>query len=124
MTKPCLGELSAEHCRLLVATLARIGDKWSMMTIVALEGGALRFNALKRRIGITQKVLTSTLRGLERDGYVDRTVTPTNPARVDYALTEMGREILVPVRALAGWVLGRTYRIEQARLRYDTRDED
>ena len=93
-------------CRLLVATLARVGDKWSMLIIVSLEDGAVRFNALRRRIGVTQKVLASTLRGLERDGYVTRTTAPTIPPRVDYALTDMGREILVPVRALAGLGLG------------------
>ena len=119
MTKPCVGELSAEACRVLVATLARVGDKWSMLIIVSLEDGAVRFNALRRRIGVTQKVLASTLRGLERDGYVTRTTLPTTPPRVDYALTDMGREILVPVRALAGWVMGRTDRIELARQRYD-----
>ena len=110
-------------CRLLVATLARVGDKWSMLIIVSLEDGAVRFNALRRRIGVTQKVLASTLRGLERDGYVTRTTAPTIPPRVDYALTDMGRELLVPVRALAGWVLGRTDRIEQARRRYDGRTD-
>ena len=64
--------------------------------------GSLRLNALRRRIGISQKVLTSTLRGLERDGYVTRAVTPTKPPRVGYDLTDMGREALGPVRALAG----------------------
>ena len=123
MTKPCVGELSAETCRLLVATLSRVGDKWSMLIIVSLEDGAVRFNALRRRIGVTQKVLASTLRGLERDGYVTRTTIPTTPPQVDYALTNMGFEILVPVRALAGWVLGRTDRIEQARRDYDERSE-
>ena len=119
MTKPCMSDLPVETCRTLTATLARVGDKWSMMIIVSLEHGRLRFNDLRRRIGISQKVLTSTLRGLERDGYVTRTVTPLNPPRVDYGLTEMGREVLGPVRSLAGWALGQTERIEQARRRYD-----
>ena len=119
MTKPCVTDLPAGTCRLLVATLARVGDKWSMLTIVSLEDGTMRFNALRRRIGISQKVLTSTLRGLERDGYVTRMVTPTKPPRVDYGLTDMGREVLGPVRALAGWALGQAERIEQARQRYD-----
>ena len=104
---------------MLVATLARVGDKWSMLTIVSLEDGGMRFNALRRRIGISQKVLTSTLRGLERDGYVTRTVMPTKPPQVDYNLTDMGREVLGPVRALAGWALGQAGRIEEARRRYD-----
>ncbi len=93
MTKPCVSDLPAETCRVLVATLARVGDKWSMLTIVSLEAGGLRFNALRRRIGISQKVLTSTLRGLERDGYVTRTVTPTKPPRVDYDLTAWARRL-------------------------------
>ena len=119
--KPCVSELPIETCRLLTATLARVGDKWSMMTIVSLEDGSLRFNALRRRICISQKVLTSTLRGLERDGYVVRTVTPTQPPRVDYDLTDMGREVLGPVRSLAVWALGQSERIAQARRRYDER---
>ena len=117
--KPCVAELPAETCRLLVATLARVGDKWSMLIIVALEDGALRFNVLRRRIGISQKVLTSALRGLERDGYVTRTTIPTKPPSIDYALTDMGREVLGPVRALAGWARGRLDGIEAARQRYD-----
>ena len=66
MTKPCTTELAAETCRTLVATLARVGDKWSMLTVVSLEDGVRRFNALRRRMGVSQKVLASTLRGLER----------------------------------------------------------
>ena len=119
MTKPCTTELPAETCRMLVATLARVGDKWSMLTIVSLEDGAMRFNALRRRMGVSQKVLTGTLRGLERDGYITRTVTPTKPLQVDYDLTDMGREVLGPVRALAGWALGQAERIKEARRRYD-----
>ena len=119
--KPCMTELPPETCRTLAQTLARIGDKWSMLTIVSLEDGEVRFSALRRRIGISQKVLTSTLRSLERDGYIVRTVTPTKPPRVDYGLTDMGREVLGPVRALAGWALGQAERIEQARRRYDER---
>lgn len=124
LTKPCMTDLPAETCRMLVATLARIGDKWSMLTIISLEDGGLRFNALRKRIGISQKVLTSTLRGLERDGYVSRMVTPAKPLRVDYDLTDMGREVLGPVRVLAGWALGQTERIEQARRRYDERTDN
>ncbi len=119
--KPCALDIPIETCRLLAATLARVGDKWSMMIIVSLEDGSLRFNELRRRIGVSQKVLTSVLRGLERDGYLVRTVTPTKPPRVDYGLTDMGREVLDPVRALAMWALGRSDRIAQARRRYDER---
>ena len=118
---PSVECMPAETCRTLVATLARVGDKWSMLIIVTLEDGALRFNALRRRIGVSQKVLTGALRGLERDGYLTRSATPTVPARVDYALTAMGREVLGPVRALAGWALNQTERIAKARRRYDAR---
>ena len=122
MTKPCVTELPIETCRVLAATLARVGDKWSMMTIVSLEHGAIRFNALRRRIGVSQKVLASTLRGLERDGYVTRTATPAKPPSVACDdLTDMGREALEPVRAPAGWALGQTERILRARARYDAR---
>lgn len=106
---------------MLAATLARVGDKWSMMTIVALEDEGLRFNELRRRIGISQKMLTSTLRGLERDGYVIRTAMPGKVPCVDYALTDMGREVLGPVRALAVWALGQTERIRSAQYSYDQR---
>ena len=124
MTKPCMTDPPTEICRTLVATLARVGDKWSMLTIVSLEDGGLRFNTLRRRIGMSQKVLTSTLRGLERDGYVTRTVTPTKPPQVCYDLTDMGREVLGPVRALAAWALSQADRIEEARRRYDGRAVD
>ena len=121
MTKPCPGDLPAETCRVLTATLARVGDRWSMLTVVSLEDGRVHFNALRRRTGASQKVLTATLRGLERDGYVTRTPLPTRPPRVADALTDLGREILGPVRALATWALGRAERIEAARQRYDAR---
>ena len=124
MTKPCVTELPAETCRVLTAILARVGDKWSMLTIVSLEHGSLRFNVLRRRIGISQKVLTSTLRGLQRDGYVTRTVIPGKPPQVDYDLTDLGREVLGPVRALAGWALGQAERIREARERYDAQTGD
>ena len=83
----------------------------------------MRFNELKREIGgISQKVLTSTLRGLERDGFVKRTVHPTIPPRVDYELTSMGRELLVPVSALGQWARENGERIDAARLDYDKRE--
>ena len=116
-----MGELSPELCQVLGGVLARVGDKWSMLAIVALEAENLRFNALRRRLGISQKVLTSTLRGLERDGYVERTVTPGNLPQVDYALTALGREVLIPVRALASWATTRVGEIQRARARFDER---
>ena len=120
--KPCTMALPPETCRALTQTLARVGDKWSMLTIVSLEDGELRFNELRRRIdGISQKMLTATLRGLERDGYVSRRVAPTKPPSVHYALTLLGGEVLEPVRALAMWALSRIEVIEGARASYDAR---
>ena len=81
--------------------LARVGDKWSVLVVTRLGDGPLRFNELRRSIGgISQRMLTLTLRGLERDGLVTRTVFPTIPPRVDYALTALGRDLLQPVSAL------------------------
>ena len=83
------------ECRTVSDTLARIGDKWSVLVVVYLGDGPLRFSELRRRIdGISQKMLTVTVRGLERDGYLTRTVTPSIPPRVDYELTDLGRELL------------------------------
>lgn len=114
--------LAAHECRSLGEVLARIGDKWSVLIIVMLADGGMRFSELRREIGtISQKMLTATLRGLERDGYLTRTVTPTTPPRVDYALTELGRDVLVPVHALATWAAERRPVIEAAREAYDQR---
>ncbi|MGE3620921.1 MAG: winged helix-turn-helix transcriptional regulator [Acidimicrobiia bacterium] len=101
--------------------LARIGDKWSILVVGTLGEGPVRFNELRRRIGdISQKMLSSTLKALERDGLVARTVTPSVPPQVDYELTDLGRELLVPVSALAAWTSENTPRIMAARERYDT----
>src|ERR1700745_1322902 len=88
-------------CRAVSDVLAPIGDKWSVLVVTRLGNGPLRFNELRRAIGgISQRMLTLTLRGLERDGLVTRTVFPTIPPRVDYALTPLGRDLLHPVSAL------------------------
>ena len=100
--------------------LARVGDKWSLYVVGNLYGGPVRFNELKRRIpGVSQRMLTLTLRGLERDGLVTRTVYPTNPPSVEYALTELGRSLTQPVRALVEWSETRLSEIEAARERFD-----
>ena len=115
-------ELTNE-CRAVAQVLGRIGDKWTVLVIEMLGRQPMRFNELKREIGgISQKVLTSTLRGLERDGFVKRTVHPTIPPRVDYELTSMGRELLVPVSALGQWARENGERIDAARRDYDTRE--
>src|ERR1700756_5737291 len=87
-------------CRAVASVLARVGDKWSVFVIMMLDEGPKRFNELKRMIGgISQRMLTLTLRGLERDGLVTRTVFPTIPPRVDYELTTLGRSLWEPVGA-------------------------
>jgi DNA-binding HxlR family transcriptional regulator len=114
------GDLPAEVCQSVGEVLARVGDKWSILTIAMLARGSMRFSELKRSIGsISQKVLTTTVRGLERDGYVSRKVTPTIPPRVDYELTELGRDVLVPVTTLAQWALLSRKRVEAARADFD-----
>lgn len=86
--------------------LDRIGDTWSLLVIMNLQAGPVRFNALRRRIeGISQRMLAVTLRSLEADGLVLRTVTPTTPPQVDYALTGMGQSLAVPVAALGDWAV-------------------
>ncbi|GAB2462914.1 helix-turn-helix domain-containing protein [Promicromonospora xylanilytica] len=107
-------------CHRVASALARAGDKWSFLIFMQLEAGSMRFNELRRQIsGISPKMLAVTLRGLERDGLVSRTVYPTKPPGVEYALTELGQEMAVPVRALGGWVLDNIERIEAARQRFD-----
>jgi DNA-binding HxlR family transcriptional regulator len=93
-----------QACRAEVETLARIGDKWTVMVVGALSQGPIRYNEVRRRVeGISQRMLTLTLKGLEQDGLVTRTMYPTIPPRVDYELTELGRKLIVPLRALAKW---------------------
>lgn len=100
--------------------LARVGSKWSILIIAALGQGPRRFNQLKRDVqGISQRMLTLTVRGLERDGLIERTVTPSIPPRVDYALTDLGRSLLEPVSALGGWALENRAAVERARLAFD-----
>jgi DNA-binding HxlR family transcriptional regulator len=109
-----------EQCRGVSDVLARIGDKWSVLVVVTLGEGPKRFNELKRTLGsISQRMLTLTLRGLERDGLVTRTVHPTIPPRVDYALTRLGRSLLEPVSRLGAWARENRAAIEAARRRYD-----
>lgn len=100
--------------------LDRIGDKWSLYIVALLADGSRRFNELKRGIdGISQRMLTLTLRGLERDGLVTRTVYPTIPPRVDYELTELGRTLLTPVMALVDWASDNQAAIAEAHKRFD-----
>lgn len=107
-------------CRGISEVLARVGDKWTVLVVTYLGEGPMRFNELRRSInGISQRMLTLTLRGLERDGFVTRTIFPTIPPRVDYELTAMGRDLLAPVTALSDWARNNQDRIKKARERFD-----
>jgi len=109
-------------CDHISRMLARISDKWSLLVVRVLGHGPLRFNALRREVGeISQKVLASTLRELEENGFVSRTVTPVTPPQVEYALTDLGREFLAPVRGLAEWVVANSARMDEARAAYAKR---
>ena len=116
------GNLHApEDCRAVSEVLARVGDKWTVLVVSTLGDGRKRFNELRRALGsISQRMLTLTLRGLERDGLVTRTVTPSIPPRVDYELTKLGRSLLVPVNDLSAWARKHRSAMEQARERFDT----
>ncbi|MCK1733430.1 helix-turn-helix transcriptional regulator [Bradyrhizobium sp. 138] len=111
-------------CRGVASVLSRVGDKWSVFVIMMLSDGPKRFNELKRMInGISQRMLTLTLRGLERDGLVTRTIFPTIPPRVDYELTDLGRGLQQPVKALGEWAIEHLSQIEAARTRFDRRND-
>lgn len=111
---------SSDRCLAVREVLVRVGDKWSVLIVSILGEGPRRFSELRRSIeGISQRMLTLTLRGLERDGLVTRTVYATIPPRVDYALTPLGRTLLVPVQALATWASDHRIEIQQARHRFD-----
>jgi DNA-binding HxlR family transcriptional regulator len=110
-------------CRAISDVLARVGDKWSVLAVSKLGGGAKRFNELRREIGgISQRMLTLTLRGLERDGLVARRIVPSSPPGVEYDLTALGRDLLQPVSALGAWAIRNQSKIEQSRLRFDAAD--
>ena len=100
------GRHTTARCRAVYSILARIGDKWSVLVVMSLADDTFRFNELKRLVdGISQRMLTLTLRGLERDGLVERTFYPTIPPKVSYALTELGRSLREPVGALGQWAI-------------------
>jgi DNA-binding HxlR family transcriptional regulator len=106
-------------CQHISQMLARMSDKWTILVVRTLGRGPLRFNALRREVGeISQKMLSSTLRDLEENGFVIRTVMPVIPPQVEYALTDFGRDFLVPVYSLAEWVIANSSRIEAARAAY------
>jgi len=109
-----------ESCKPVTDVLVRIGDKWSVLIVMVLGSGAKRFNELRRLIhGISQRMLTLTLRNLERDGLVTRTVFATIPPRVEYELTALGQSLLLPISGLGEWASANRTKIEAARLRFD-----
>jgi DNA-binding HxlR family transcriptional regulator len=100
--------------------LDRVGDRWTVLIVGVLGEGDARFSELRRRIeGVSQKMLTQTLRGLERDGLVRRTVHPEVPVRVEYALTDAGRTLLEPLRALQQWAIEHLPDISASQTAYD-----
>ncbi|MBI1212252.1 MAG: transcriptional regulator [Alphaproteobacteria bacterium] len=114
---------SADACPAVREVLNRVGDKWSVQVVRLLGDGPKRFSELRRAIeGISQRMLTLTLRGLERDGLITRTVEPTIPPKVEYELTKLGQTLLVPVMALAQWALDNRTKIHTAQQKYDARN--
>ena len=112
---------AAEKCPAIRDVLNRVGDKWSVQIVGLLGDGAMRFSELRRSIeGISQRMLTLTLRGLERDGLIERTVFPEIPPRVEYELTRLGQTLLEPIRGLADWAGDNRTSIQAAREKYDT----
>lgn len=107
-------------CRTISTLLSRIGDKWTVLVVATLGDGPRRFNELRREIpSVSQRMLTLTLRNLERDGLVNRTVTPTIPPRVDYELTALGHSLLEPISALTQWAIDHVVAIHEAQARFD-----
>jgi DNA-binding HxlR family transcriptional regulator len=111
---------ASEDCRNLSSILARVGDKWTVLIVILLGDGPKRFNEIKRMVGgISQRMLTFTLRGLERDGLVTRTVFPTTPQRVDYELTKLGSTLWEAVEPLGSWARDHLSEILTSRERFD-----
>ncbi len=114
-----------EDCRAVSEVLSRVGDKWTILVVSDLGAGPKRFNEIRRALGsISQRMLTLTLRGLERDGFVTRTVFPTIPPRVVYELTKLGRSLLGPVSGIGLWARQNRAAIEAARQRFDAAAAD
>ena len=112
-------------CRAVADVLARIGDKWTVYIVRLLANGPMRFSEMRREVSaISQRMLSLTLRGLERDGLVVRTVTPVIPPRVDYALTAKGLTLIEPLQAVGRWAIANRDYVESARLNYDLANPD
>ncbi len=110
-------------CRGVSEILGRIGDKWTVLVVMSLYEQPRRFNDIKRRVGgISQQMLTRTLKMLERDGMVERAVHATTPPQVEYALTSLGHSLAEPVRQLGDWAQGHLAMIHAHRQMYDARE--
>jgi DNA-binding HxlR family transcriptional regulator len=117
---PSHKHVSHDSCLAVREVLNRVGDKWSVLIVQFLADGPKRFSELRRTIeGISQRMLTLTLKGLERDGLVTRTVFPTVPPRVEYELTDLGRTLRKPIQSLAKWAQENREQIQQSRNHYD-----
>ncbi|MBV7393335.1 winged helix-turn-helix transcriptional regulator [Mameliella sediminis] len=111
--------MRAENCPVR-DVLDRVGQKWTLLILIALENGPQRFSALQRKVGdISKRMLTQTLRDLERDGMISRTVYPTKPPAVEYALTDLGRSALLPIAQLSDWASANHDAIRAARAAFD-----
>jgi DNA-binding HxlR family transcriptional regulator len=109
-----------ESCRPVTEIIQLIGDKWTVLVVRSLHNGSKRFSEIRRDIpAISQRMLTLTLRKLERDGLIKRTVTPSIPPRVDYELTKLGRSLEVPLRALGEWATNNAQALDAARAKFD-----
>jgi DNA-binding HxlR family transcriptional regulator len=116
-------DTASEDCRAVSSILARVGDKWTVLIVVLLGDGPKRFNEIKRMVGgISQRMLTFTLRGLERDGLVTRTVFPTSPQRVEYELTKLGSTLWQAVEPLGSWARMHVVEILDSRKKFDGKD--
>jgi DNA-binding HxlR family transcriptional regulator len=120
MTAQLLPDPKSDDCRALSSILGVVGDKWTVLIVVLLGDGPRRFNEIKRMVGgISQRMLTFTLRGLERDGLVRRTVLPTTPPRVDYELTTRGGSLSEAVKPLSLWARAHVREILKSREQFD-----
>jgi DNA-binding HxlR family transcriptional regulator len=118
---PSINGNRESDCSAVNDILSTIGDKWTVLIVVTLSKGPMRFNEIRRAVGgISQRMLTLTLRGLERDGFATRTVYATVPPRVDYALTELGKTLIKPLEAIATWAIANQDQVADARANFDS----
>jgi DNA-binding HxlR family transcriptional regulator len=118
-------EIQSSDCQKISQVLARVGEKWSILIIMMLSGGPRRFTELKRSInGISQRMLTLCLRGLERDGLINRNVIAVMPPHVEYSLTPLGVSLTKPVIALGSWASDHIADIDAARAAFDQQEAD